>query len=64
MLGRMCKLNVVRVGGGEHMWNAIKLDGKIYFIDVTWDDQKNTYEFFNKSAEFFRKEHSWNYLAF
>ena len=30
MLSRMCKLNIVKVGGGKHMWNAIKLDGKIY----------------------------------
>ena len=69
MLCRMIGLDVVRVGGihiggSNHGWNAIKINGNVYFVDVYWDDEGNTGEFFNKSAEFFRKEHSWNYLAF
>ena len=68
MLCRMCNLDVVRVGGmhvggNGHEWNAIKLNGKVYFVDVYWDDEGNTDEFFNKSAEFFRQEHSWDYVV-
>ena len=25
-------------GGGSHAWNAIKLNGKWYYVDATWDD--------------------------
>lgn len=25
-------------GAGDHMWNYVKLDGKWYAVDVTWDD--------------------------
>ena len=35
--------------GGGHMWNAVQMDdGKWYFIDCTWDDQKSRtyYDFF------------------
>lgn len=35
--------------GGGHMWNAVQMDdGKWYFIDCTWDDQKTRtyYDFF------------------
>ena len=76
MLCRMLNLNVVRVGGSQiggnpHAWNAITFsgfkafdDGKIYFVDVMWDDDNNDVsEFFNKSAEFFRQDHSWNYVG-
>ena len=70
MLCRMCELDVVRIGGKNinsgngHGWNAIKLNGAVYFVDVFWDDEGNSDEFFNKSAEFFRQEHAWNYVAF
>lgn len=30
-------------GGGNHMWNAVKMDnGYWYLMDVTWDDQEET----------------------
>ena len=80
MLCRMRNLNVVRVGGRQiggngHAWNAIKFsgiegwsgldDGKVYFVDVLWDDQEGNYStrFFNQSEEVFRQEHSWNYVG-
>ncbi len=25
-------------GGGRHAWNLVRLDGKFYYTDVTWDD--------------------------
>ena len=33
----------VFTGAANHMWNAIKLDGKWYAVDVTWDDCDMTY---------------------
>ena len=33
-------------GGGGHMWNAVKLDGDWYEIDVTWDDGSETVPFY------------------
>lgn len=35
--------NKVFTGAANHMWNAIKLDGKWYAVDVTWDDCDMTY---------------------
>lgn len=32
---------VTNNGSEGHMWNAVKLDGKWYGIDLTWDDSKN-----------------------
>ncbi|MBP3803751.1 MAG: hypothetical protein J6I76_07615 [Oribacterium sp.] len=25
-------------GGGDHAWNEVKIDGKWYAVDTTWDD--------------------------
>ena len=53
MLGRMCGLNVRRIGGyinkdnGKHGWNIITFnDGRSYCVDVTNDDINNTNLFF------------------
>lgn len=32
------KAGVVRSEGAKHAWNYIELDGKLYNVDVTWDD--------------------------
>ncbi len=33
--------------GGGHMWNAVQMDdGKWYLVDVTWDDQTDSYGVF------------------
>lgn len=29
--------------GSNHMWNAVKIDGEWYQIDVTWNDTNSTY---------------------
>lgn len=35
--------------GGNHMWNAVLISGKWYFIDITWNDANNImiYSYFN-----------------
>ncbi|WDV45688.1 S-layer homology domain-containing protein [Clostridiaceae bacterium M8S5] len=46
-----------------HAWNLVKIDGKYYHLDVTWDDddenQKACYDFFNLTDEEMRKTHKW-----
>lgn len=73
MLGRMCGLNVGKMGGqaggGFHMWNTITYkDGKTYFIDLTWSDGRIQYEgksyplliYFNAPAEIMQYTHQWD----
>jgi transglutaminase/protease-like cytokinesis protein 3 len=47
-------------GGEEHVWNIVKVDGKWYNIDLTWDDpildngeSMISYDFFLKNNEDF-----------
>lgn len=74
MLGRMCGLNVDSVGGfawnregyGGHAINTIEYDGKIYYVDVTWDDlevngvQHPQYVYFNASYGLIGQDHFWS----
>ena len=57
-LGIPCgRVSGSKVGGGNHEWNYILLDGDFYYIDVTWDDPQmadgETDDFDNKSYDFF-----------
>ena len=76
MLGRMCGLNVGRIGGtvkgGAHQWNTITYnDGKTYFIDATWGDDNlsyanrniklKSYVYFNAPIEIMQVTHSWDW---
>lgn len=38
MLCQKAGIPVGRVTGGNHAWNIIKINGKWYHVDVTWDD--------------------------
>ncbi len=62
MLGRMCGLNVGRIGGkaggGNHGWNWIDLGGKVYCVDVILDDTYNSHTWFLAPSEVMRKTHS------
>jgi transglutaminase-like putative cysteine protease len=48
-----------------HLWNLVKLDGKWYHLDCTWDDPLPnrdgiiSYKFFNLSDEQISADHSW-----
>jgi hypothetical protein len=57
-------------GDGAHIWNIVKVDGKWYNIDMTWDDpvmedgsQLLRYDYFLKNAEAFsdhRRDSAYN----
>ena len=42
-----------------HAWNSVKIDGKYYHLDLTWNDQgsKLFYAYFNVSDEIIKKDH-------
>lgn len=59
---------VVGSAGGYHAWNQVKVDGKWYNVDVTWDDpvskgkafddhSHNRYSYFLISDELMNKDH-------
>lgn len=57
---------------GPHMWNAVEIGGKWYYLDVTWDDPVNTesgkesreYYYFNVDSETLGKTHFNLYKEF
>ena len=46
---------------GNHMWNAVRLDGKWTMVDVTWDDRAEapSYLYFNVGARRLAWDHEW-----
>ena len=50
---------------GGHAWNVVKINGKWYYADSTWDAGfgPGQYEYFLRGTSFFNKEHTsdWNY---
>lgn len=49
----------------KHMWNAVMINGKWYYLDCTWDDpisqeqgQTPTYTYFNITSELISASHS------
>jgi hypothetical protein len=50
--------------GGDHAWNIIKVEGKYYHVDATWDDpvgkERLRYYYFNLNDEMMAINHSWN----
>lgn len=69
MVGVECRC-VSGSAGGAHAWNMVKIDGKWYHVDVTWDDpiggrQRKEYlhyEFFMISDKEIRsRRHRWDW---
>lgn len=44
----------------DHEWNVVRIDGKYYQVDVTWDDQGEElyYAYFNKTDTDFAEDHT------
>lgn len=68
-----CRIVVGRSGSVGHAWNMVKLGGKWYHIDVTFDDpivngssknKKPYYEYFLRSSRVMRKTHTWKVSAY
>lgn len=63
-----CRFVVGTSGGIGHAWNMVKLGGKWYHVDVTFDDpivnnscnnKTPYYKYFLKSSSVMKKDHSW-----
>ncbi|WP_342513089.1 DUF5050 domain-containing protein [Sporosarcina sp. FSL K6-1522] len=56
---------VGNIKDGLHSWNQVKINGKYYFMDITWDDPvpnkpgQIEYNYFLVTSEQLRKDHSW-----
>lgn len=52
---------------GSHAWNIVKVNGKWYHVDTTWDDpvskdgkRRKTYEYFLKSDDYMAQSRTWD----
>ena len=56
-LGVDCRIVTGIGNGGDHAWNIVKLDGKYYNVDATWDSQQvqagREYRYFLRCEESF-----------
>lgn len=52
--------------GNTHLWNKVKMDGKWYNLDTTWNDiskgngKNKAYNYFLVSDQTMQRDHSWN----
>ena len=49
-----------------HAWNAVRIDGRYYHVDVTWDDQGENifYAYFNKTDAAILEDHTMDAAAY
>lgn len=71
LLLNMAGIESTVVSGGGHAWNIVKINGKCYHLDTTWDDPitssgKNVlrYDYFNLSDAQIGKDHFWDRKAY
>ncbi len=45
--------------GEPHAWNAVRIDGDYYLVDLTWNDQKNVllHAYFNQTSQIMAEDH-------
>ena len=57
--GIECRVVDGTANGGRHAWNLVKIDGKYYYVDVTWDDGNyDKYTYFLKESDLFAQDHT------
>lgn len=65
--GIECKF-ITGVSGEPHAWNIVKIDGKYYHVDITFDDpvinggeiERISHRYFNLSDNVMSRDHSWD----
>ncbi|CAM3318394.1 hypothetical protein HP548_12335 [Paenibacillus taichungensis] len=45
--------------GSAHSWNLVKLDGHWYHLDVTWNDNGNSYDYYNLTDDQISSTRTW-----
>ena len=50
MAGIDCRVITGTAGKDLHAWNIVRLNGKYYFLDTTWDDSYQNYSYFLKCS--------------
>ncbi len=48
--------------GGNHAWNIVRIDGRYYNVDLTWDDQESDtfHAYFNITDERIKEDHAFD----
>ncbi|WP_274363642.1 WG repeat-containing protein [Paenibacillus thermotolerans] len=56
----MKAVGVIRTSGIGHAWNIVKIDGKYYHLDATWDSGNDRNDYFLRSDEFMLQSRAWS----
>lgn len=67
LLLNMAGVKSIVVLGWDHAWNIVKINGRYYHLDTTWDDPVTSsgenllrYDYFNLSDSQISKDHFWD----
>ncbi len=65
-IGTECRTVTGAKENEPHMWNIVKINGKWYHLDVTWDfsNEIGRYNYFNLNDEIIKKDHIINEEAY